>query len=443
MVDWAKAEFVDDQCLSVVRQLAEYDRQLSQNLEVEEDDRLGRKKIAAAEAGITSDAWVEVLNSEENSKGTIFSCGYSSAWVGEVFTGLTAQFPEFQNYFADLPAAVDAGSEDAYVYVDATGDKLAPFFEANADANDKRVTYRFKQTGMIDHVWLVEQLSNDGGFRVYQSYNGAYSLGAWLSTNIVDGMYGPDDEGYDMVDWTRVRDSFNGVLGTMCNNTVASLDDAEMIDATTCPDLAAIGPIEVVKDWIVYVKNYDETEMKANFEKSWNLYGKGMTIPSADFKAGYLADLATLSASMAAAAADPTAEWTTEMHDMWIELFASPSPMNWPGIPFATVPSMNGLSGYQLEVSIVQTDAGTDATDTCCKNGQILADTIPSETVTIECSADASTTSGGDATTSGGGDANGSSGGTSTSDAGRVPYNGWLYSGFIVTAVFGIGALSM
>lgn len=471
LADLTRAALADDQCLSVVVQvctncftllvrrrvlqavfssvlclssfsthifqLAKHDRLLSQNLEVAEDDRVGRKKLVATEAA-TVDAWVETLTSEKNNKGTIFSCGYSSAWVGEVFTGLEAQFPEYQNYFPDLPAAVEAAS-DGYAYVDATGDKLLPLFEANSDVGDKRVIYRFKHTGMIDHVWLVEQLPNDAGFRVYQSYNGAYSLHAWLSTN-VDGMYGPDDEGYDLVDFERVRASFNGVVGMMCNNTVTSLEDAEMISTTTCPDMAVIGPIDIVKEWAVYVQNYDEAEMTANFKKSWDLYGKGMTISPDDFKAGYLADLGQLSASIKTASADPSVEWSEEMHALWLELFASPSPMNWPGIPFASFPASTGLQGYQLEVSIVQAEGGTDATGTCCKNAQILADAIPSEAVVIECGTEPLGEEGGANGSAGNATSTGSTGGTTTSGAGRVYYSGWLSYGLVVTAVFGMTA---
>ena len=49
------------------------------------------------------------------------------------------------------------------------------------------VFYKFQTFGAVDHVWAILQAPGPK-FQVFQSYNMAYSLHAWLATSI-DGMY--------------------------------------------------------------------------------------------------------------------------------------------------------------------------------------------------------------------------------------------------------------
>jgi len=369
-------------------QLSKQDRALSENQATPGDDRLGRKKTLGQTATSESD-WVSLVSSEDNCKGTHFSCGFSSAWVGEVFGGLSAQYDEFKYYAVNLPAAVAAGNTQ-YVYKDATGDKLMPIFEANNVDDDMRVIYRFKQTGTIDHVWLVEQLPRRRGFRVYQSYNGAYSLGAWLATDLT-GLFGTEADNKDIVYWDRVRATFSGVMAQGCS---IGINQAENITNATCPGLVTMGlePLfPLLRQWVIYVRDYNETQIINNFRASWDKYGQGTVVPYNGFKSGYLTKLQDLSASIQAATANAALPWTANMHNDWIELFGSPSPMNWPSVPYSLIPaSVNGLSGYQLEVTVLKVN-GADGGLACCNNGKLLAEAFPTKAVSavLSCSVSA------------------------------------------------------
>lgn len=89
------------------------------------------------------------------------------SWIAEVLQGLSNQYTE-------LTLRNNSGTTAAG-FLNVTGSKVAELFRKNIGSTE-RILYKFQIVGPLDHVWLVEQLPYDGGYRVYQSYNNAYSL---------------------------------------------------------------------------------------------------------------------------------------------------------------------------------------------------------------------------------------------------------------------------
>lgn len=87
--------------------------------------------------------------------------------MSEVLQGLSNQYTELTHRNNSGMAA--AG------FVNVTGSKVVDLFRKNIGSS-QRILYKFQIVGPLDHVWLVEQLPFGGGYRVYQSYNNAYSL---------------------------------------------------------------------------------------------------------------------------------------------------------------------------------------------------------------------------------------------------------------------------
>ena len=89
------------------------------------------------------------------------------SWIAEILQGLSNQYTE-------LTARNNSGTVMAG-FINVTGSKIVDMFHKNIGST-KRILYKFQIVGPLDHVWLVEQLPYGGGYRVYQSYNNAYSL---------------------------------------------------------------------------------------------------------------------------------------------------------------------------------------------------------------------------------------------------------------------------
>ena len=89
------------------------------------------------------------------------------SWIAEILQGLSDQYTE-------LSHRNNSGTQAAG-FVNVTGSKIVDLFIKNVGST-RRILYKFQIVGPLDHVWLVEQLPYGGGYRVYQSYNNAYSL---------------------------------------------------------------------------------------------------------------------------------------------------------------------------------------------------------------------------------------------------------------------------
>ena len=89
------------------------------------------------------------------------------SWIAEILQGLSDQYIE-------LSHRNNSGTRAAG-FVNVTGWNIVDLFNKNAGST-RRILYKFQIVGPLDHVWLVEQLPYGGGYRVYQSYNNAYSL---------------------------------------------------------------------------------------------------------------------------------------------------------------------------------------------------------------------------------------------------------------------------
>jgi len=365
-----------DVCFDVINELAEKDRQLSQNFQDDGDDRVGSKMSNGAK-GLNYKDWAHAVKSQKNNRGTIFSCGYSSSWVGEVLTGLKTQYVEYSNYAPDLVVAKEKNITK-YPYSDVTGGRVTKLFNESKGSKDGKL-FRFKHTGIIDHVWAVEQLPGGKGYRVYQSYNGAYSLKAWLAGNISDIKYGPDKFGYDAVAWSRVVAQFNQTIVSACHGL--TIHNAENITAGTCPIFGAHAP--AFSQWAVFARDYGEEQVLENLETSRALFGKGQILNETTFFDEYVRRLEFISEFLLNSTIDETMVWTNLSSNKWIELFASPAPQQWVGLPTMLIPSMFSLKGYHLEVVVADINRNKRE-KSCCEHGDDLLSAIPDETGKLE-----------------------------------------------------------
>ena len=131
-------------------------------------------------------------------------------------------------------------------------------------------------------VWFIEQLPNQGGYRIYQSYNGAYSLKAWLATD-VDTMTATGD----IKVFYKVKNATNDLIKALSgklnkepksSNNILFLIKIQLLGGTLDinSDLT-MSPIfpEDVKPFINYVKNYELSDAVGVFKLAWESYGKG------------------------------------------------------------------------------------------------------------------------------------------------------------------------
>ncbi|WP_437915026.1 hypothetical protein WME73_05800 [Sorangium sp. So ce302] len=331
-------------CYDRIQELSAYDRELSTRRE---------HKAQAAQAAQTSSEFVSLmLDSQED--GEAFSCGLTRSWVTEVFEGLGRQYTEYK--YDDGIDGSDAGYE---VYI---GDDLITFFLSRSYSS-RRIIYHVRHTGTEDHVFTIEQLPYARGYRVYQSYADAYSLKAWLSTATA-GLF-EADTGEIMV-WRGLQASASYTL-MLLSGGQASLDNLDSLPAE----------LEVARPYFEYVRDYDEEAVMANFEKAWQKYGAGRVLDEAEFFCDYLPKLAKLSVYFSENDHE-SSPFPQEIWDTWIELFGSPNPLHFPGVPHNFIgDTILTDRNYRLEVL----DIGLNANETadraaCASNAAILEDAI-------------------------------------------------------------------
>ena len=265
-------------------------------------------------------------------------------WIAEILQGLSSQYDEFKNRTeSGWPAAG---------FQNVTGQNVITLFNQNLGSAD-RILYKFQIVGPLDHVWMVEQLANGAGYRVYQSYNNAFSLKAWLAKANLKALHGTD-----IIIWhdvIKMADAFLKSAG-------GSMSDLNNLPAQFKP----------LKPWLVYIRDYNLTQVEAELRKAWGVIGQGRIMTKDYFYKNYLTKLANLTEAIIpfVSTAKP---WTRELHEMWTELFGAPNPVLFPGYPFNTLTAQYSQK-YALEVKpliITSADEGR-----CAGNAKILHDSL-------------------------------------------------------------------
>ncbi|RYZ39535.1 MAG: hypothetical protein EOO71_19715 [Myxococcaceae bacterium] len=332
--------FEEVSCHERIRALSVHDGVLS--------SRLGHKSQAAKETPDASQFVARMRESRED--GEAFACGLTRSWVTEVFEGLERQYPE-----ARYDDGID-GSRAGYRVVH--GDELHALFQGHAGSAET-VIYHVRHTGTEDHVFTVEQLPRGGGYRIYQSYINAYSLYAWLATSTT-GLF-ESDTGEIRV-WRGLQAAVNQSLAQISGGQ-ASLENLDALPADW----------EFARPYYEYVRDYDQARIMANFDKAWTRYGQGRVLTEAEFFDDYLVKLAGLEAYFRQndhlGTPFPEAVWNT-----WIELYASPNVLHFPGLPNSTITDLLLADrDYRLEILEVVLPGDDDAVkESCAENASIL-----------------------------------------------------------------------
>jgi len=162
-------------------------------------------------------------------------------------------------------------------------------------------------------VWFIEQLPNQVGYRVYQSYNGAYSLKAWLSEN-VDEMFASGD----IQVFYKVKNATNDLIKAVSGGTLDINSDL-----TTTPLI----PTDY-KPFITYVKNYGEAEAVGVFKMAWEQYGKGRIISWAEMSQ-YINKVQSM-ANYFRQYQNTIVPYSAQQHIDWLNLYGSPNPVHFP-----------------------------------------------------------------------------------------------------------------
>ena len=269
---------------------------------------------------------------------------FCRGWIAEILQGLSAQYDEFKvKVRKGWPAAG---------YANVTGQQVVKLFNTNLHST-QRILYKFQIVGPLDHVWMVEQLPHGGGYRVYQSYNNAYSLKAWLATGNLMAMHGTD-----IIIWHDVIK----MADMMLKAANGSMSDLDNLPARFVP----------LKPWLVHIRDYNLTQVETELRKSWSVIGQGRIMNKDYFYMNYLTKLANMTEAIIPLVSTSKA-WTHELHEQWTELFGAPNPVLYPGFPFNTMTAAYSQN-YALEVKTLVINGSEEGK--CSSNAKILHDSV-------------------------------------------------------------------
>ena len=191
-----------------------------------------------------------------------------------------------------------------------------------------------KNTKLAKKVWVIEQLKNQKGYIIYQSYNSAYSNKAWLSTS-TDGLL----KSGDIMVFNKLKNKVNQLIIQLTGSkyNISTFENADVY--------------QNLKPFAKYVNDYTEETAVNNFQRAWNQYGKGKIIPWAEFKV-YIDSLAQMTTYFEANTATNTL-FSEKVFNDWIDLFASPNPVHFPNLETNAITDMI-LPGrvYRFEIKV-------------------------------------------------------------------------------------------
>ena len=250
------------------------------------------------------------------------------SWVSEVFVGLKDQFTEYKNGFQG-PAAG---------YNNYIGKDLRDLFVSRRNYPN-HIIYQLRHNGTEDHVWTIEQLANNRGYIIYQSFFETYSLKAWLSSNI-NGMYNPDDGEIMMIN--VVKNEVNKMIQYVSNG---QLDINS--DLSNSPIPAYFIP------FVDYIRDYNRESVLSNFRRAWSQWGKGQAINWKSFSV-YLNKLADMTAYFKNNVNTENL-FSEKVFNDWIDLFGSPSPVHYFNMPNNAITNLafaQSPRGYDFQVKV-------------------------------------------------------------------------------------------
>lgn len=245
-----------------------------------------------------------------------------SNWIEELFIGLAAQYGELKR----------EANVSTFAFLNGTG--LVDLFKRKAGSWN-RIIYHFEMTSNVQQVWLVDQLPYNKGYRVYMSNNDAFSLHAWLTPGNFSQL-----NASNLLVWKKAINNMREFLKKWSahpSNIPAQL-----------------------RPWNDFVQNYSMSDVKRNLQKAWDAFGKGMVLSQNVFFEKYLMKLGNLTDAMTNIAGTST-HWTQKLQDDWINLFGSPNPTVYPGLPYNTYDVGSFKNSSSLAYRMIEIDELTES----------------------------------------------------------------------------------
>mmetsp|Transcript_25877 Transcript_25877/g.19514 ORF Transcript_25877/g.19514 Transcript_25877/m.19514 type:complete len:195 (-) Transcript_25877:329-913(-) len=192
---------------------------------------------------------------KKEESGDEYESDLTRSWVTELFQGLKNTYKEYKG--------IEEGSEGYQEYY---GQDIIDLFDSYA-SSDSSFTFQLKHVGAEEHEWVVEQLVGGGGYRVYHSYDQAYSLKSWLQEDDSDF-----EDLYDSGDFMIFEDlqaQVNAILAFMTmGGEQASLDNLDQF-FVEYPEYSD------AEDVLVFIRDYGYDEIISYFTPAWESWGKG------------------------------------------------------------------------------------------------------------------------------------------------------------------------
>lgn len=136
------------------------------------------------------------------------------------------------------------------------------------------------------------------------------------------------------------------------------------------------GSVCAMKPWLVFIQDYNLTQVEANLKMAWSKFGQGKIHNRDYFFKNYLYVLGNLTQDIVPFVST-TKKWTKALHDQWTSLFGSPNPVLFPDFPFNQLTAQYSQN-YALQVKELKILAsnqpvkGAMEEAFCTENGNIL-----------------------------------------------------------------------
>lgn len=310
----------------------------------------GRKELATEliNNGSTAGQFVKDMKNKAKSAAK-YQCGNTRFWIDGIYMGTPHQYEELR--LASDGYGVDAGFQDVM-----GNNKTRDLFSKYADLEGSLVLYKFQTFGALDHVWAVLQVPGPK-YKVFQSYNMAYSLYAWMSSQL-NGLFVDGHIRY----WDDVRSYLKAYL---------EKNGGQLYDNGTITFPANTPP--KFQEWARYIVDYNQTMIEANLVKAWDKFGQNKLLDKTPFMTDYVDVLQKLM-DATKPLVNTAAVWTQELHDQWISLFGSPNPVCYPGVPFNTLTADAPQQTLELQVRVEIVEMERNS---CQENYMEMGNTIP------------------------------------------------------------------
>jgi hypothetical protein len=338
-------------CLQTINKLSEYDAAFSGRIDIKTN--LARNSSSSVE-------FKKQMIQNGTHIGDYYTCGETMSWITEVFESLESQYVEYQNGKQGLKAG----------YKNFIGNDVIKFFEAQKTVKD-RVIYHLQHVGTGDHVFTIEQVPDEKSgsmYRIYQTYNGAYSNKAWLANALTDDLYKHGD---------IIIPHLTYCINHSNNKSLLCMQLRSMFEGLRS---ALEGKDPIYDKFLEYIQTYDIQRATEMFKRSWQLYGQSRLLSTSKFFGDYLIKTKNVTEYMNVWSKTST-PFDAAVFNQWIDLYGSPPPTYFPGMPSNSLQALFAKvdypSGYGFEIKAVYLKNNDEKINSdCSKNAAILMDSI-------------------------------------------------------------------